>query len=159
LSSELQETRHGINGLIWAIWASDFRDLSPDLERIATLSSTEKEGDDGNMIGPVREVEQRYHLARHIVSIWNETDLLTQAKLLVALSYTYSFDSSYQPERMNRFKLELSKIRESFSQKQKDTLISFVLYCEKQYSDQGVPEGDTKAIRLRKVIESIILQK
>jgi hypothetical protein len=56
-----------------AVWRGDFRELAPDLEKIATTSPDE--------IEPERSPDARFHRARAILTDWRETDPLTKLKL------------------------------------------------------------------------------
>jgi hypothetical protein len=160
LQSEFVETCHTPNTLIWAIWAGDFQEMKPQLERISTADPEDIESDDANMSGLIRKPAGRYHLARKVVNIWNEEDNLAKAKLSIAFAFAYDLNNRYRPERFNRVELELSKIREHLSREQRINLLSFVEFCERYPIDKEDFEITTnmKSMRsgLAQVIESII---
>lgn len=56
-----------------AVWRGDFRELAPELEKIATASPDE--------IEPDRKPVTRSHRARAILTDWRESDALTKLKL------------------------------------------------------------------------------
>jgi hypothetical protein len=63
------------------IWRADLRDLTPDLERVATNSPEENE--DGAMYTRPAPAEGngKFHAARVILTAWREIDALTKVKL------------------------------------------------------------------------------
>jgi hypothetical protein len=87
LREELRETDLMLSELALAAWAADLRELKPDLERIATATPEAPEGDQANTAGGGRQpVEGRCHAARRVAALWNEEDVATRIKLLVAFA-------------------------------------------------------------------------
>ena len=64
--SRLRNTHGLLSEMILEIWAADLRELLPDLERVATSSPEDVEGEDGSSwrSGPMRPVVDRFHVAR-----------------------------------------------------------------------------------------------
>jgi hypothetical protein len=110
----LQRTNWYIPEIFWAIWAADLRELKPRLEQLATSGPDDHEDSRANRHGGEETaVQGRFHLARKMVSIWNEEDLPSRAKLLLALAKTEegAFDEpASHPERRARLEVELKRI-------------------------------------------------
>lgn len=63
-----------------AIWRGDFRELAPNLEKIATSSPEEIESEKGRVDQSQRRAI-RSHRARAVLTDWRESDALTKLKL------------------------------------------------------------------------------
>jgi hypothetical protein len=114
-------TDEWLNEFFLSAWSADLRELSPDLARIATASPSQYEKFGGG----------RYHPARKIVALWNEEDLLTRGKLLIAfgLKEPSIVDPEY-PERGDQMKAELGRLAGAATSDQKDELAGFLAWCE-----------------------------
>ena len=84
--ARLRLTNGFVSELVLAIWASDLRDLLPDLERVATSSPDDVEGEAASSwrSGSARPLTDRFHTARRVAALWNEQDAYTRARLLLA---------------------------------------------------------------------------
>jgi len=86
-----------ISTVLWGVWAADLRQLERHLARIATSGPDAEETQEYYSSGPTPPDFLRLsHLARKILSIWKEEDVVTRAKLLMALALDreYSMESS-----------------------------------------------------------------
>jgi hypothetical protein len=113
----LAATSRSMNDIFWAIWATDLRNLRPDLERLATETVEEIEDRKAQSSGEVTAVTRRFHFARQIVSLWSESDPLTRARLLIALAVAqpYIFLRDDAPERVARLKVEMLRASNDLS--------------------------------------------
>lgn len=88
LAPELGKTHGDLDAVLFAVWRFDLRELRPELEKIATSGPDDYEG--GYTRGhctPAQPVDtQRYHRARHILALWDETDASTRARLQIAFA-------------------------------------------------------------------------
>jgi hypothetical protein len=110
-----------LNEFLLSAWSADLRDLAPKLARMATASPSDYEKYGGG----------RYHLARKIVALWSEADLLTRGKLLIAFGLKESSIVDLEhPERGNQMREELNKLSGAVSEVQKAELSSFLTWCE-----------------------------
>ncbi|MHC4131622.1 MAG: hypothetical protein ACYSSP_02005 [Planctomycetota bacterium] len=138
----LRENSFSYNKLLWAIWSSDIQELKPELEQISTSGPDVREGN--SRVSP-SSIEQRglavrFHLARKVVSIWNEEDTVTKAKLLIALGFehTHYTDRRYYPERSNRLEYSLSDISEELNEEQLKEVLDFIRWRENyKYEDEN----------------------
>lgn len=89
--------------LLEILWILEFKEFIPELERLATANSLESENIIEKGLASYPEQYQsgawqiKSHTARQLVQIWKETDLETQAKLMVTLQ------NHYQPFYPKRF--------------------------------------------------------
>jgi hypothetical protein len=113
--ARLRSTRGFLSGMILEIWAADLRELLPDLERVATSSLEDVEGEDGSSwrSGPTRPVVDRFHIARKVAALWNEDDPYTRTRLLLAFGRREPILSS--PEREAQTKRALAAGASSLS--------------------------------------------
>ena len=102
--SRLRSTRGFLSEMILEIWAADLRELLPDLERVATSSPEDVEGEEGGSwrSGPARPVVDRFHMARKVASLWNEEDPYTRARLLLAFVRREAILSSPEGEAQTK---------------------------------------------------------
>jgi hypothetical protein len=132
LATELQATHGNLDAILWSIWQLDLRDLTPDLERIATSGPKDYDGymtrGSSNRIWPVTH---RYHRARHIVSMWKEEDPLCRAKLVVAFGYANANRFDEGPDgSIEHFRDQLRKERARLNDEQRESLADFVEWCD-----------------------------
>jgi hypothetical protein len=75
-------------------------------------------------------VNERYHLARKIAALWNEKDLLTRGRLLLALGYSesYEFVESEALERRERMKEALAALAREASPAELEALRQFMTW-------------------------------
>jgi hypothetical protein len=93
IAPHFKRTNWQITEILWSAWAADLREFKSDVERIATASPTDEEGRKASSSGgEVTEVNERYHLARKIAALWNEEDLLTRGKLLIAFGFSEAYE-------------------------------------------------------------------
>jgi hypothetical protein len=102
--SRLHSTHGFLSEMILEIWAAELRELLPDLERVATSSPEDVEGEDGSSWrgGPPRPVVDRFHMARKVAAIWNEDDPYTRARLLLAFGRREPILSSPEGEAQTK---------------------------------------------------------
>jgi hypothetical protein len=108
------------------VWASDLRDLLPDLERVATSSPDDVEGEAATSwrSGSVRPLTDRFHAARKVAALWKEEDIYTRARLLLAFGALEPVLSS--PEREARIKQSLAATAAVLTGTDKDRLYPFL---------------------------------
>ena len=126
---QLSRTNNSVLALIWTIWSADLRELRPDLERLATRNGDEFEDKKASSYGgAVSPVTGRFHLARKIVSLWEEPDAYARARLLIALAVgeNNEFIEKENPERFVRFKAEINRLRSELSAEEKQKLSAFL---------------------------------
>ncbi|MFH1038519.1 MAG: hypothetical protein V1789_07635 [PVC group bacterium] len=136
LRPHLKETNQNLTEIIWHIWAADLRSLKPELERIATSSPEDYEGKKAyTSSSNITQVTERYHMARKVVSLWNEEDTVTRAKLLLAFGFdeSYYMEESGNPERLNRMKIELTQLANSLSPEDLNKIESFLHWYDVEY--------------------------
>ncbi len=157
LKVHLERTAFPIDPLFWSAWAAGLKELKPRLEQIATSGPDVIEDDNMRIYGAKRELKGRSHLVRKIVSLWNEEDLVTRAKLLIAFGFEHEYDILYADsdvctERFKRLKQDLSDIADSLSEKQRSEVLSFIRWCEKHRGEgeanQYYQEETTSLARL-----------
>jgi hypothetical protein len=84
-------------------------------------------------------------LARKIVALWSEADLLTRGKLLIAFGLKESsIVDPERPERGNQMREEFSKLTGAVSEVQKTELSSFLTWCESDVVGKD-SDGDREA--------------
>ena len=131
----LAEARAPLLTWILRIWVADLTELKPDLERIATSGPDDVEDpapEQRRKNGRAQAVRGRHHIAREILSIWNEEDLLTKAKLLVALGLhtPFWFVDPWYHGPSARMRKELTEIAARLSRSEVRALDSFLSLCE-----------------------------
>jgi len=129
LKPELSKTNKSIPEIFWAIWSADARDAQPDLERLATYNPDEYEDEKASSSGgAVSDVRGSFHLARKIVSLWSERDVVTRGKLLIAFATTTLFECCVEPEpeRLLRLKIEMNRVAERLSSGEHAALAKFL---------------------------------
>ena len=133
LAPHFRRTNLQITEILWSAWAADLREFKDEIERIATASPAEEEGPRASSSGgPVTEVNERYHLARKIAALWNERDLLTRGKLLLALGYSesYEFVESEALERREHMKEALATLAGEATPAGLEALRQFITWAE-----------------------------
>ena len=145
LKPELTLTGRSVNELIRAIWAADLRGLEADVRKLATSGPDDYEDEAMSAsCSEKREVSGRCHLARQILALWNEEDLVTRCRLLIAFGYKNKYDFVGEPkeERLARLKDELAGLAHKLSPEQKQRVADFVAWCgESQKEEELVGEG------------------
>lgn len=127
LQPQLKRTNKKVSDLMMAAWSTDLRDLKPDLESIATSGPDDYEDERANSYGGVvRAVDGRFHLARKIVSLWNEEDLATRCCLLLIFGLNENCFYSGNPEQSARIKSELTKTVQVLTPEQRKQMIVFL---------------------------------
>lgn len=87
LADRLADTRAPVIPLLRTAWAHDLRGLRPAIFAIANAGPEDQEGPRLVRTGGIRGVQlARYHLARQILSLWDEADPVARARLLVAFA-------------------------------------------------------------------------
>jgi len=87
LSDRLADTRASLRPLLLTAWAYDLRQLRPAIEAIANAGPEDAEGPRLIQSGGSRGVQlARYHLARQVLSLWDESDPTARARLLTAFA-------------------------------------------------------------------------
>jgi hypothetical protein len=125
----LSHTNRSIPGLIWMIWSADLRDLKPEMQRLATSDPGAFEDTRAHTSGgAASDVTGRFHLARKILSLWEEQDAYTRARLLIALAVgeNNEFIEKEHPERFARFEAEINRLGRELSAEEKQKLSAFM---------------------------------
>lgn len=149
--------RREAENVIWAIWEADFRELKKELEQIATAGVDDEEPEEGQEPGLLWKISGRYHLARKIVSIWNEEDRTTKAKLLIALAFELDFNDFGTREGFNRAKTELDHASKHLTSAQRSDVLSFLSFCGKEYEQET--REDQWVLGLSDIIRPIVAKK
>ncbi|MCP4711889.1 MAG: hypothetical protein GY869_24985 [Planctomycetes bacterium] len=79
-----------LDSIVGAIWIADMQSMREQLQQIATAGPEVFEGNDFNTYITFKEqceTPSRYHRARQILSIWDEEDALTRAKLVMCFGW------------------------------------------------------------------------
>ncbi|HKP03346.1 MAG TPA: hypothetical protein VJU77_08265 [Chthoniobacterales bacterium] len=148
----LSSTNKSVSALIWLIWSADLRVLQPDVERLATRNGDEfedrKAGSFGGAVGPLTG---RFHLARKLMSLWEEPDAVTRARLLIALAIgeNNDFIEKENPERFKRFEAEINRLSSKLSAEQKQKLSAFLDAMESSPAGSDAlrdPEGIARKV-------------
>ena len=146
--------------LVMAIWSADLREFKSNLERISTSGPADYEDKRaGSCAEGGRVLEgNRFHVARKIVSLWNEKDLLTRCKLLLAfgLNDAYYYVEKPKPDWVYRMKTELSKMAKELTPDQKKQVSAFLDFYKAEHIDKekepDYAERRTKFISFAKPI-------
>jgi hypothetical protein len=128
--ARLRQTNGFVSEVVLTIWASDLRDLLPDLERVATSSPEDVEGEAASSWrgGSPRPIADRFHTARKVAALWNEEDPYTRARLLLAFARFEAVLSS--PERKARIKESLASMVTGLSRADYQRLQAFLQVVE-----------------------------
>jgi hypothetical protein len=124
----LKRSGRTLNDILWSIWSADLRELKSSLEAMATSGPQDYEGHRANSGGTPRETEGRFHLARKIVSIWNETDLTTRANLLIAFGVEDLGWHASSGETA-RWKTELKEVSKVLKEEDMRRVKEFLAWC------------------------------
>jgi len=149
IAPHFKRTNLRITEILWSAWAADLREFKDDIERIATASPTDEEGHRASSFGgPLTEVNERYHLARKIAALWNEEDLLTRGKLLIALGFkeAYELMESAALERRESMKEALMKSAREATPTDLEALRKFMIWAE----DKAIATESESVYRERK---------
>ncbi len=137
--------------------AGNFRELKGKLEQIATTGVDDEESEEGQDAELFWKISRRYHLARKIVSIWNEEDHATKARLLIALAFELYFNHFGERVRFNRVKMELERASKPLTPAQRSEVLSFLGVCGKQYEQET--KEDLMVLGLSDIVRSIVAKK
>jgi hypothetical protein len=129
----LEKTNHSVEMLLWIIWIADLRDLRPKLEVIAT-SAPDDYGAGNSFGGKVRPVRHRHHLARLILSFWDEEDTLRLTKLLAGfgIAQPHYADGQRYPGIRWRLDAELKTSIAKLDPAKRDQVREFLAWAEKR---------------------------
>ncbi len=142
IKPNLAQTNIQMAELLWCIWSADLREVKPELERLATASPDDYEDPKAcSYGGSVTPVDGRFHLARKIVSIWNEDDDTARARLLagLALGECNSFISEPVPERLRRLQIELGSTGAKLTTAQRDQIAALLHSFDHRPADSMSP--------------------
>ena len=103
--------------LFVTIYTADLRSLRSRLENLSTSGPN----DYGARNHGERKIFERYHKARHVVSIWNEEDPLTRCKLAVLFA-----EENKQTGVLERSREIVKEARKQLTPKQKERLKLFI---------------------------------
>jgi len=148
LRARLRESHGFLSEIVLAIWAANFRELLPELERVATSSPDDIEGDQANTWrdGPALPVVDRFHVARKVAALWREEDAFTRARLLLAFA---RFEPMFAtPERREQMKRGLASAAASLAQDQADRnrLLGFLESVEASVAEGPAWAEQTEAL-------------
>ncbi|MBL8113223.1 MAG: hypothetical protein JNK60_10080, partial [Acidobacteria bacterium] len=157
LKPHFTQTNRMLESLFLSTVAADLRELRPDIERIATGSAEDVEGDKINRSGGrVTPVAERYHLARKILAVWDEPDAFTRAKLIVAFAFALEpWQLEGAPERADRVRSNLEDTLSRMSGPQRAELRVFVADAAKTRTET-VGSDPSPASRLRELVRSAV---
>ena len=132
LTPELRASKGSLDQVLLAIWVLDFRELKPQIERLATSGPEDYEGSHGTTASTEKtSVTHRLHRARHIAALWNEEDAATRARLLVAfaLAQADKFADREQPAA-RVWRLRLAALARQLQPKHRARALQFVAWCD-----------------------------
>lgn len=132
-------TNAPIPEILWSAWSADLRSLKPDIERLATASPDEAEGERATTLGgPAAAVKEKFHLARKIAALWSEKDLATRGKLLLAFGFgeSFYFVESDELERREKMKEDLAELGRAATPAEMAELSEFLAWCESEVIEQ-----------------------
>ena len=97
----------------------------------------------------MRAIEGRFHLARQILSLWNEEDAMTRCRLLLAFGFNhaYEFVEEPVPERLARMKIELAKTAQALTCDERKEATDFLQW----YQDEHINKENEPVYRDRLV--------
>lgn len=138
VATNLFLTNFHIPSLIQLAWNYDYRELKPNVERLATSGPEDCEDARTHISGgKPAAVSGRFHRARQVAALWNEEDPLTRAKLLVAFGLEQGLflpapgeDPGGPLPAAERLLAELSRAAEDLSEAETVSLIEFIDHCE-----------------------------
>jgi hypothetical protein len=133
IAPHFKRTNMQITEILWSAWAADLREFKSDIESIATGSPADEEGRKATSFGgAATDVTERYHLARKIAALWNEEDVLTRGKLLIAFGFSeaYDFVESDALERGEHMKEVLAALAREASPADLKALSEFMAWTE-----------------------------
>jgi hypothetical protein len=146
LGASLKQTERNPSGVILCLYALDRREWKDDLERIATSSPDDYEGEQ-SLRGPhgKKQTVYRSHDARRIAAIWNEDDSPTRAKLLTAFGLQGPWHDRESSQLRDCVLQQLGKLARELSPEQARRVVEFVDVCEKAHdrSNGRTPFGDS----------------
>jgi hypothetical protein len=124
LKTLLESTRTDmINEASRAAWTLDLREVRPQLAAIATSSPDDGEGATSDELPSHFRLDRpRYHWPRHVLTMWDEPDPVTKAKLVIAHSWQVWW---YLPDTLSRARIELSALAATCSPEQKADIHHF----------------------------------
>ena len=146
LKPQLKKTNKRVPDLLMAVWSADLRGLAPDLESIATATPDDYEDEKAHSCGGEESaIEGRLHLARQILSLWNEEDALTRCRLLLAFGFNHAFElfEEQAPERLTRMRIELDKTAQKLTRDERKAADGFLRW----YQDEHINKEDEPAYR------------
>jgi hypothetical protein len=151
LRPHLKRTNRLLSEIILYIYALDLRELKGDLECIATADPEDYESRQASSYGgAVTPVTGRFHAARKVVAVWNEEDLLTRAKLLIAFDFAADSDA-YDAVHATVCK-QVQELADAFPRDRAQKVIEFMDWYEKEVlkpSADGTPRsGQTELGKL-----------
>ncbi len=153
LRPQFRHTNKSIPELLMAAWAADLRELQPDIERIATSGPDDYESERAHSYGgPPSDVDDRFHLARHIASLWNEEDPATQARLLLAFGFHQASYLSVnpRPEQTFRMETELSRLAPTLSPDHRRQVTEFFEWLRSSQINPAYLDKDPRAVFLHR---------
>ncbi|MGC4014815.1 MAG: hypothetical protein QM755_09920 [Luteolibacter sp.] len=97
IGPKLEKCRGGMNDWFSAILAFDLRLLAEQVGNLATESSNVEDGEGANSWGGsfTTPIGHRYHMARIVTALWNETDPETLARMWTTLALIERFRGDY----------------------------------------------------------------
>lgn len=134
LRQELKISHRHIEGLFCAIWAADLREFSPTLALLATRSPEEVEDPRVHSVVPgPKPLKGPTHLARQILSLWQEPDHLTRVRMLTAFiadGHQY-YVLITQPENLIRWQTLMKDSYSSLKADDRSRFEDFLLHLER----------------------------
>lgn len=146
LAKQLEVTHGYLNDTFRAIWVLNRTDLKPQLEKIATSGPEDFEGVRATGSGSHRlqTNQQRYHLARQVLALWDEPNAVTKAQMSVALAANQLSEKDWNGVVEKRLREDLQTLNLSISDRK--TVFDFVEWCE-QHRQTARNQESFKAIR------------
>lgn len=109
LAEGLADHRLAIEPLLMAAWAYDLRELRPQLMTLANAGPDDQEGPRVELSGGAATPQcARYHLARQILSLWDEPDAATRARLLCAFALQRGIEPSGDAPQVQHLRREFA---------------------------------------------------
>ncbi len=139
--AELSHSQNSMNSLLWMIWTNDLRQLSPELEKLATVGPKESESADayqGNT--ERRQITGHFHLARQMSTLWSEPDPETRARLHIAFVYQYARNVGLHNEgqRTSVFSSALQGAVQRLNPETRRQLVDYSEWCRERTPLIGV---------------------
>ncbi|NLG35539.1 MAG: hypothetical protein GX548_09325 [Lentisphaerae bacterium] len=148
LQPQFRHTNQSIPELLMAAWAADLRQLQPDIERIATSGPDDYESERAHSYGGhPSDVDDRFHLARQIASLWNEKDPATKARLLLAFGFHQASNLCVnpRPEQTFRMETELSRLAPTLSPDHHRQVTEFIKWLRSSQINPAYLDRDPRA--------------